>query len=951
MNQQLLLILLLSCTVLGCFHPSNSSSNPPESEPVSDLDDPKRDSLKQVYLDQLYYATEGTNVDSIRHENWKNNYRIKQEKRQQAQFRTNTSSFANGKIEGAWYERGPDNEAGDMREIAYMPATDELYGLSSVGHLWKGTLAGNDWVLLNDDIQFEADVIQALPHNGGTRIFAIYGTGVDDKIIRYSDDNGLSWTKGTGFDFYDHWGAGRRLFTMSDNNTLYYLVHTWSGSPWGQLMQLYKSTNKGVTWTQVIETPVGYSNATVDVWQPYGSDNLFWIDNVAKEYIEITHDFATGNTNLSTPVSYAAANIANGLIHVSGRYNASNSNYDFYIATGTNSVYHTNDGANWTYLSTIPDNIWRKGWLADPSNDKLYAGGFQLKQTSDFTNWTDLYAQWWVYYSTSKDMMHVDMMNFQYFETAGGTPFIIVCNHAGVFITYDSFNSTTNLGLNNLNVTTLYDQTTASDGFLYCGAQDKGTFTYNGNSMANFDQLSTDNRSTGDGMIGVFFNADNSMAMMLQNGSFFAYADKATSNYNHWGSVPGNNKPGWINPIAATPDFFDNTVYIAGGNLNGGNGSYLIKMDMTVSSSVSFSASQFNYDFRANSNTGGGIIKAIGTAMSDYDRIYVATSDATFFTSTDAGATWTKSSAILPSSMIPWEIVTSNTVANKVFVSGTGMSNTGVYQSNDGGATFTPLSGGIPAATFYEIALSDDDGVLFASTSEGPYAYVFEDAQWYSLMDVNTPIVDYNTVDNIGNNIIRFGTYGRGVWDFQITALFLPAELTKFDAKLNTKNQVQTSWTTASEANVDHFEIQHSTNGLDFTTIGKVAAKGNSQTSNDYAFMHLRPSNGINYYRLKINDLDGKFDYSAVESVSVNGDNFEFTIYPNPLMANGELTIKTGFDAPYSLAVSDASGRVVMQRDNLTGTTVLPTSFPAGIYMYRIDAGEKVLSGRLVVSK
>ena len=58
--------------------------------------------------------------------------------------------------------------------------------------------------------------------------------------------------------------------------------------------------------------------------------------------------------------------------------------------------------------------------------------------------------------------------------------------------------------------------------------------------------------------------------------------------------------------------------------------------------------------------------------------------------------------------------------------------------------------------------------MLFAATSEGPFVYVFEDEKWYDLIGANTPYVNYTSVDNIGDNIIRFGTYGRGVWDLEL---------------------------------------------------------------------------------------------------------------------------------------------------------------------------------------
>ena len=909
-----------------------------------------KDSLKKEYLSKLYYAVPGTNVDSIRAENRKRNYAIKQARKLEVGSRFLSETFANGQLEATWHERGPNNEAGDMREIDFDPATETFYALSTVGHLWKGTLTGQNWTLLRDDIRFETDEIEVLPHNGGHRIFAIYGTGVDDKKVRYSDDEGLSWTTGTGFSFYDHWGKGRRLYTLSDDNTLYYLVHTWSGSPWGELAQLYKSTNKGVSYSKIWSSPTGYSGEDVDLWKPFDSDEMYLIDNRAQNYYKVTHNLTTGNHTITAPVSYASQGVATGGIHVSGRYNNTAGTYELLAIHDSNkNVYKTTNGATWTFLSTASENVWVKGWLADPDNQSLYVGGFQLNKTLNGTTWQTQYPQWWRYYSHSKDSMHVDIMGLDYFEKSNGTPFIIILNHAGVHITYDHFQTTANLGLTTLNAVTLYDQTTASDGFLYCGAQDKGTFKYSGNSLANYSSLATDNMNTGDGMLGVFFNSDQSFYGMIQNGDLYCFKDRHVRSSVSF-NIPGTNKPGWINPMVATPEFTDNKAYVAGGNLNGGSGSYLITANVVISgSSVTWNNTQFNYDFRANSNNGTSVIKAIGVSQSDHNRLYVSTEDATFFSSSNQGVSWTKqTTAGLPTTMIPWDIKCSNNNPNKVFICGTGFSNSGVYQSLNGGQSFTALSGSVPAATFYEVSLSDDELLMFAATSEGPYVYVFGESKWYSLQGADTPILDFNTVDNVGGNRIRFGTYGRGIWDLEITNTQLPIELVSFEARSKDDVKSQLDWTTASERNVEVFSVEHGTNGSIFKEIGIVAAKGNSNAMEHYQFVHETPAVGDNYYRLKIRDQNGYFEYSPVEVVRFEKNTAPFVLYPSLLPRNAVLFVQPKYSEKYQIELYSLDGRLVLQQQ-ANGPVEVQVDVPPGVYIYRISSGLLQSRGQLVV--
>jgi hypothetical protein len=954
MKNPLLRCFLLLLGIGACQLETNREPSV-KPENIESTDEGKRleDSLKKEYRAQLYFAAPGTNVDSIRHENWLRNMELKQARRTEAASRSVTEIFAGGLIEATWHERGPTNEAGDMRVIDFDPATEDFYAISTVGHLWKGNLNGNTWNLLNDDIRFEPDEIAVLPHNGAQRLFAIYGTGVDDKKIRYSDNQGQTWTTGTGFTFYDHWGKGRRLYPLSDQQTLYYLVHTWQNSPWGEVIQLYKTTDKGVSYTKVWNSPVGYTLKDVDLWKPHGSDQMYMVDNRAQNYYQVTHNFGNGVTTISAPVNYSNQNVTTGGMHLSGRWNSTANAYELFMIHDANqNVYKTTNGSAWTFLSTCPENVWTKGWLADPDNQNLYVGGFQLNKTANGTTWKEQYVQWWEYYKntpTRKDSMHVDIMNLEYFKKSNGTPFIIALNHAGIHVTYNNFNSTTNLGLNDLNVVTLYDQTTASDGFLYCGAQDKGNFKHGNNSLANFNPLQTDNMSTGDGMLGVFFNSDQSFYAMIQNGTLMCFRNRNSANYSSF-TIPGTHKPGWINPIVPTPNFTDNKAYMAGGNLNGGAGSYLITANVNISGGgVVWQNSQFNYDFRANSNNGTSVIKAIGVSESDHNRLYVSTQDATFFYSTNQGTSWTKSvAANLPTTMIPWDIKCAKNNPNKVFVCGTGFSNSGVFQSNDGGVTFSALNSGIPAATFYEVSLSNNEEFLFAATSNGPYVYVFDNAQWYSLLGADTPILDFNTVDIVSNTVVRFGTYGRGVWDFQITNAALPVELTAFTARPFESSKTQLDWATASEYNVATYAIEYSRSGHDYQTIGTVPAKGNGNNLTNYQWLHPAPQTGDNYYRLRILDRDGSFAYSPMQVVRFEHVAAPFVLFPSVVAQQGEFSVQPNHEEAYDFLVYSMEGRLVHQQ-RASGPLQVQADWPSGTYVYQMRAGQRQVSGRLMV--
>jgi Secretion system C-terminal sorting domain len=97
----------------------------------------------------------------------------------------------------------------------------------------------------------------------------------------------------------------------------------------------------------------------------------------------------------------------------------------------------------------------------------------------------------------------------------------------------------------------------------------------------------------------------------------------------------------------------------------------------------------------------------------------------------------------------------------------------------------------------------------------------------------------------------------------------------------NVNNQYsQLNWTTGSENDFDHFEIEHSVSNTNFSKIGIVNGSGDSQFEQFYAFADNGPAEGTNYYRLKMVAKNGSFTYSNV--VTINFSLAVIEIYPNP---------------------------------------------------------------------
>ena len=140
----------------------------------------------------------------------------------------------------------------------------------------------------------------------------------------------------------------------------------------------------------------------------------------------------------------------------------------------------------------------------------------------------------------------------------------------------------------------------------------------------------------------------------------------------------------------------------------------------------------------------------------------------------------------------------------------------------------------------------------------------------------------------------------------------LPVEIMNFSGEKK-EESIQLSWKTASEINSAYFEIQRSVDGVTFETIGTLEANGYSNSVINYDFNDENPSNGMNYYRLKEIDADGKIQFSDVLVVNFENGNalLQMSLYPNPTNDKTTLVFDASVDGKATVEVLDHLGRVV----------------------------------------
>lgn len=175
----------------------------------------------------------------------------------------------------------------------------------------------------------------------------------------------------------------------------------------------------------------------------------------------------------------------------------------------------------------------------------------------------------------------------------------------------------------------------------------------------------------------------------------------------------------------------------------------------------------------------------------------------------------------------------------------------------------------------------------------------------------------------------------------------LPLSLLDFSVK-KAGNGVRINWTTASEINVDRHLVEHSTDGLHFTTIASFQGQQASSAGAKYSCFHAQPSKGRNYYRLKEVDGDGSEKVFVVKSVDFTQS--AITIKSsNPVI--GFVVINGLSSGIYDLNLVDANGRSVMTTkvSNVSDYSLaLPASLTKGTYWLVVSGQGEFISQQLV---
>jgi hypothetical protein len=184
------------------------------------------------------------------------------------------------------------------------------------------------------------------------------------------------------------------------------------------------------------------------------------------------------------------------------------------------------------------------------------------------------------------------------------------------------------------------------------------------------------------------------------------------------------------------------------------------------------------------------------------------------------------------------------------------------------------------------------------------------------------------------------------------SALVLPVLFTQYDVTCGDKGAVIT-WTTATEINSSHFDIEKNS-GAGWVTIGTVAGAGNSNSIKKYQYLDLEAGTAL--YRVKQVDLDGRTEYTAQRSKSCTGRLVNVVLYPVPTSNILNVAIRTDKSIRTELQVYDMAGRIVKTQAALLNNgsnnlTINVAGLAVGEYILRSTDGTLQLNKKFTIAR
>lgn len=681
------------------------------------------------------------------------------------------ADIENGLRTSNWTEVGSANQAGHSRSACPSPDGSRLYIGSANGGSWRGDIDGTNWSPISDGLGYEVNQILVASNAGGTgEILHILSNEGGVAQLHSSTDDGATWFVPTHLptDFYE---AKRMVRDVSQPGRVYLLTrarNTWEGGggfDYGFL--LYRSDDGGLDWDMKYVFP---ANPRADVWIDRQAGGAVWVlsGNTLHRSLDGGLTFTqigtvptTGTVNdVILDASEAGAPSFYGMIKESGAYKLYGS---------------SNGGVTWTLRHT-PSDMWDQMMVSISDPNTVFFGGVECWRSVNGGSTFNKINSWGAYYGDPANRLHADIRGLDA-AMVGAQPALFINTDGGTYVSYDNGATVQNLCLQGVGISQYYDTyTSGTDPYLVLGgAQDQGyqqSLPGQGTPYLQFSQL-----ISGDYAHIVSTVRDHNLAFCVYPGFILLQKQEAApQGLLNLGDFPTPNHL-WLPPLCADPDVVGTFYFL-------GDGLYKYER---IGTSYSFDITLNPQDF------GSGSLSGMCISPADSDYWYLTMDSGQLWFSHDAGATFTNP-ARGPNGH--WfhgtSIVGSPNDRDLAYVGGSGYLGHPVWKTTDGGATWEGIGDGLPNTLVYELVLGGvNQDELFAATEVGAYRYDSNLGTWESIMGTEAPLTTYWGVEWVPEiNSVRFGTYGRGMWDYALTD---PADVADYGQSNRTGLALRTS--------------------------------------------------------------------------------------------------------------------------------------------------------------
>lgn len=217
---------------------------------------------------------------------------------------------------------------------------------------------------------------------------------------------------------------------------------------------------------------------------------------------------------------------------------------------------------------------------------------------------------------------------------------------------------------------------------------------------------------------------------------------------------------------------------------------------------------------------------------------------------------------------------------------------------------------------------SKDNWVVSGNTPATSYELAIVAPGVFSVPDNTTRIVlassvigsyQLGTIKPCGQRILTPANFANTYY-LGNSNIILPVIIMSFDARAFNEKSVNLVWNVTDEINVKEYIVERSNDNRNWFVVGSV----NASKKATYTFDDNNPLKGINYYRLKVKDVNASTSFSEVRSVNFAGTG-NLIVYPNP--ANSRLYINGNDDKNVVVSIYNEVGQVVNTL-NTNGTSI-----------------------------